>query len=121
MALESEDNLLTFANFTKKHKLAFHVWFVNFWDTNDKVLQEYCYHPNTKFFSLNFDTRMLVKCGDDSNLREWYSVNSKEQVLTNDLMTWSPETGLVLKSKKNLYQRRYNVDGSVLRVSSVKV
>ncbi|XP_016841021.1 glutamate receptor ionotropic, NMDA 1-like [Nasonia vitripennis] len=63
---------------------------------------------------------MLVKCYDDAELREWYSVNSSNKVITTDLMEWRRETGLVLKTRQNLYQRRYNVGGTVLRMSSVK-
>lgn len=121
LPLESESNLARFSEFTKNHVLSYHVWFVVFWGPTNKKLQDFCEKPDTNRFHLKFDTRMLVKCYDDPKLREWYSVNSSNEVMTNDLMEWRKETGLVLKTSKNLYQRRYDVGGTILRVSSVKV
>lgn len=117
LPIESERDLMSFSHFTRSHLISIHVWFVVFWGD----FLEFCHHPNSTVLQLSFNTRMLVKCYDDPSLREWYSVNGKDEILINDLMTWTSDMGLVIKNSGSLYQRRTNVAGTSLRVSSVRV
>lgn len=117
LPIETKTDLSSFGDFTKSHLISNHVWFVIFWGD----FLNFCNHPKSSVLRLGFDTRMLVKCYDDPFLHEWYSVNGKDKIMTNNLMTWTPKNGLVLKNFKNLYERRTDVAGTNLRVSSVRV
>lgn len=117
LPIESEADLLSFAKFTRHHIISNHVWFVTFWGD----FTDFCHRPNSSVIRLSFDTRMLVKCYDDPYLREWYSVDGSDKILINGLMTWSPTGGLNLTNFRSLYERRTDVFGTSLRVSSVRV
>lgn len=110
-----------FGEFTKQHLLTHHIWFLIFWS---KIiipsLSDFCENPNVGTLRLGFDTRMLVKCYDNPNMFEWWSVHSKRKISKKMLLEWIPETGLQLKTQMNLYQRRYDVGGTILKVSNVK-
>ncbi|XP_011707166.1 PREDICTED: glutamate receptor ionotropic, delta-2-like, partial [Wasmannia auropunctata] len=62
---------------------------------------------------------MLVLCYDRPTLVEWYAIHDN-RIRTFDLATWSPERGLILKTQKNIYARRSDMFGEVVRVTSVK-
>ncbi|XP_011500886.1 PREDICTED: glutamate receptor U1-like [Ceratosolen solmsi marchali] len=120
MPIENEQNLRNFEMFTKLHALSLHVWFVIFWGPMKRALHNFCEKPDKNRFHLNFDTLLLVKCYNNSHIHEWYTVNNNKEVQMTDLMEWQPGSNLVIKSYQNLYRRRHDVAGSLLRVSSVK-
>jgi hypothetical protein len=121
MPIENEKNLKNFEKFTKLHELSLHAWFVVFWGPIKQTLRKFCEKPDKNRFHLNFDTLLLVKCYNNSHIHEWYTVNNNKEVQMTDLMEWTPGSNLIIKTYQNLYRRRHDVAGSLLRVSSVKV
>lgn len=94
------------------------VWLVLFIDVGRG--NDYCRSPPGNVFHLMFNTEMLVRCGNENILREWYSIY-KNRTEINDFATWSKETGIVKMVSDSLYDRRYNLQGLIMRTVMVKV
>lgn len=121
LLLTDDRTLKIFEEFTKKNNLSIHAWFVVFWAKRGTALRDYCENPKRNRFHLNFDVRMLVKCLENPEIREWYALDPKAEVRVNELMEWMPGEGLTQKTKLNFYQRRKDFHGMLLKVSTVKV
>ncbi|XP_046821639.1 glutamate receptor ionotropic, delta-2-like isoform X2 [Vespa crabro] len=80
---------------------------------------DYCYNPPGNIFHLEFNTEMLVRCGTENILREWYSIY-KNRTEINDFAHWSLEKGIVKMVSDSLYDRRYSLQGLVMRTVIVK-
>lgn len=88
--------------------------------------ENYCYNPPGNPLNLLYDTEMLVMCADDPVLREWYSVDGNNTVIS-DLVKWYPKkqlkspTAVVdLLSNLTLHERRNDLKGKVLRAVTIK-
>ncbi|KAL2712482.1 putative glutamate receptor [Vespula squamosa] len=79
----------------------------------------YCHSPPGNIFHLRFDSEMLVRCGTENILREWYSIDSNRTEI-DDVATWSLEKGIINIAPKSLYERRHNLQGLVMRGVIVK-
>ncbi|XP_035733003.1 glutamate receptor ionotropic, delta-1-like [Vespa mandarinia] len=80
---------------------------------------DYCYNPPGNIFHLKFNTEMLVRCGTENILREWYSIY-KNRTEINDFATWSLEEGIIEVVPKSLYDRRYNLQGLIMKAVIVQ-
>ncbi|XP_046828271.1 glutamate receptor 1-like [Vespa crabro] len=80
---------------------------------------DYCYNPPGNIFNLRFNSVMLVRCGTENILREWYSVDANILEI-NDIATWSLEKGIIKLVPDFLYERRYNLQGLVMRAVALK-
>ncbi|XP_031786886.1 uncharacterized protein LOC116417557 [Nasonia vitripennis] len=120
LLLTDAQTLNIFEQFTKIHNLSLHAWFVVFWARHGATLHDYCEKPKVNRFHLNFDVRMLVKCLENPEIREWYALDPKAEVRVNELMEWMPGTGLIQKTKLTFYQRRRDFHGKLLKVTTVK-
>ena len=87
---------------------------------NEKPLLDFCTNPVGNQLSLRFDSRMLIKCYDDINIREWYSIWENETIIC-DLATLDRKSGLLLKTNLTLYERRSGLRGKKLRIAILKV
>ncbi|XP_020292091.1 glutamate receptor ionotropic, delta-2-like [Pseudomyrmex gracilis] len=76
-------------------------------------------HPTGNVFNVNFSTLMLVLCYNHPILVEWYAIRDN-RTRTFELATWNNDKGLILKTRKSLYDRRNDMFGEALRVASVK-
>ena len=121
ISIANEQSLEFFGNFTKNHVLGYHVWFLIFWKSKNQILHDFCNDPNDEVLDLKINIRLLVKCYDDPIIREWYSINKELGLQTYDLMEWRPESGLDIRDQKDLYERRTNAGGTILRVASIVV
>ncbi|RLU16068.1 ObirIr14 [Ooceraea biroi] len=110
---------LEFVETTKTYPMSFPVWFVLFLFSPANNTHDHCHQPLGNPFNLAFDTQMLVLCLDDDVLREWYSIKG-ETVKIFDLARWSDEKGFVLLTNLSLYERRNDLEGTVLRTVTVK-
>ena len=89
--------------------------------SEDKALMKICKSPTENYFNLVFNVRMLVVCcGVDIYLREWYSIHPNE-IISKNFATWTYEDGLINLDDKSLYQRRHSLEGISLRVTSIIV
>ncbi|XP_035732953.1 uncharacterized protein LOC118446415 isoform X4 [Vespa mandarinia] len=80
----------------------------------------YCYSPPSNIFHLKFNSKMLVRCGMENNLREWYSIDTNRTEIV-DLVTWSLEKGITkIASDSLLHERRYNLEGLIMRAVIIK-
>ncbi|XP_031787254.1 uncharacterized protein LOC116417596 [Nasonia vitripennis] len=120
LLLTDDQTLKIFEQFTKIHNLSMYAWFIVFWARRGTALHDYCEKPKVNRFHLNFDVRMLVKCLENPEIREWYALDPKAEVRVNELMEWMPGTGLIRKTKLTFYQRRRDFNGKLLKVSTVK-
>ncbi|XP_047349712.1 glutamate receptor ionotropic, kainate glr-3-like [Vespa velutina] len=93
------------------------VWLVLFISKGHSF--DYCHSPPGNIFHLKFNTEMLVRCGNENILREWYSIY-KNRTEINDFAHWSLEKGIVKMVSDSLYDRRYNLQGLVMRTAIVK-
>lgn len=100
--------------------ISFPVWFVMFLPRPGNPLEKYCMHPTGNVFNVNFSTLMLVLCYNHPILVEWYAIRDN-RTRTFELATWNNDKGLILKTRKSLYDRRNDMFGEALRVASVKV
>ncbi|KAL2713239.1 hypothetical protein V1478_016937 [Vespula squamosa] len=54
---------------------------------------DHCHNPPGNIFHLRFNTEMMVRCGTENILREWYSIDTN-QIEIMDVATWSLEKGI---------------------------
>ncbi|XP_046828257.1 glutamate receptor 2-like [Vespa crabro] len=82
-------------------------------------ISDYCYNPPGNIFHLRFNSVMLVRCGMENILREWYSIDANVLEI-NDIATWSLEKGIIKLVPDFLFERRYNLQGLVMRTVALK-
>nr|KAF7398294.1 hypothetical protein H0235_016302 [Vespula pensylvanica] len=80
---------------------------------------DYCHNPPGNIFHLRFNSEMLVRCGTENILREWYSIDTN-QIEIKDVATWSLEKGINKMVPDYLYERRYNLQGSIMKAVIIK-
>nr|XP_050865889.1 glutamate receptor ionotropic, kainate 5-like isoform X4 [Vespula vulgaris] len=80
---------------------------------------DYCHNPSGNIFHLKFNTEMMVRCGTENIVREWYSIDTN-QIEINDVGTWSLEGGITKIVPDFLYKRRCNLRGLIMRAVVVK-
>lgn len=112
------DEINQFSLARKNFIAPYAVWLVLFIDGGRS--NDYCHSPPANVFHLKFNTEMLVRCGNENILREWYSIY-KNRTEINDFANWSKETGIVKMVSDSLYDRRYNLQGLIMRTVMVEV
>ncbi|KAM0735653.1 Glutamate receptor 3 [Formica fusca] len=110
---------LEFAEATNTYPMSFPVWFVLFLFTPANDTHDHCRQPIGNPFNLAFDTQMLVLCNKEDILQEWYSVKG-ETTKIFDLAKWEDDVGFVPLTHLSLYDRRKDLEGTVLRTVTVK-
>lgn len=103
---------------TSTFDMSFAVWLVLFVYKGDG--SDYCHNPPGNIFHLRFNSKMLIRCGTENILREWYSIG-KNRTEIDDLGTWSTDNGLTKIASGSLHERRYNLQGLTMRAVIVKV
>ncbi|XP_011684761.1 PREDICTED: uncharacterized protein LOC105448099 [Wasmannia auropunctata] len=117
---DTRETMDEFAKTTRAIKpISFPIWFVVFLQRPGNSLEEHCWYPTDNIFNVDVRTEMLVLCYDRPTLVEWYAIRDN-RTRTFDLATWSPDNGLILKTQKNLYARRSDMFGEVVRVVLVE-
>ncbi|XP_018371879.1 PREDICTED: LOW QUALITY PROTEIN: uncharacterized protein LOC108766847 [Trachymyrmex cornetzi] len=117
--LDTEETMCEFANTTKGIKpISFPIWLIVFLQHLGNPLKDYCTHPANNIFNVDISTQMLVLCYNRPILVEWYAIGDN-YTRTFDLATWSPDRGLILRTQENLYARRSDMFGDVVRVTIV--
>ncbi|XP_043682408.1 glutamate receptor 1-like isoform X1 [Vespula pensylvanica] len=102
---------------TRTFDMSSAVWLVIF--NNKEYSFDYCHNPPGNIFHLKFNSEMLIRCGTENILREWYSVDTR-RVEINDVATWSLEKGITKVVPDSLYERRHNLQGLIMRAVIVK-
>ncbi|XP_072757348.1 glutamate receptor 1-like [Anoplolepis gracilipes] len=110
---------LEFVEATNTYPMSFPVWFVLFLFSRANDTHDYCREPIGNPFNLAFDTQMLVLCHNEGVLQEWYSVKG-ETTKIFDLAEWKDDIKFVLLTNLSLYDRRKDLEGTVLRAVTVK-
>ncbi|KYN34710.1 Glutamate receptor delta-2 subunit [Trachymyrmex septentrionalis] len=117
--LDTEETICEFAKTTKGIKpISFPIWLVVFLQHLGNPLKDYCTHPANNIFNVDVSTQMLILCYNRPILVEWYAIRDN-YTKTFDLATWSPDRGLTLRTQENLYARRSDMFGDVVRVTVV--
>ncbi|KAL2713243.1 hypothetical protein V1478_016941 [Vespula squamosa] len=118
IALISNVNAINeFSLATSTFDMSSAVWLVIFiYEENGT---DYCHNPQGNIFHLRFNTEMMVRCGTENILREWYSIDTN-QIEINDVATWSLEKGITKMVPDFLYERRNNLKGIIMRAVLVK-
>ncbi|XP_018371881.1 PREDICTED: uncharacterized protein LOC108766848 [Trachymyrmex cornetzi] len=117
--LDTEETMCEFANTTKGIKpISFPIWLVVFLQHPGNPLKDYCTHPANNIFNVDVSTQMLILCYNRPIIVEWYVIRDN-YIRTFDLATWSPDKGLILRTQENLYARRSDMFGDVVRVTVV--
>ncbi|KAI4485059.1 hypothetical protein M0802_012817 [Mischocyttarus mexicanus] len=80
---------------------------------------DYCLSPPGNIFHVKFNTEMLVLCGTENIIREWYSLDGNQTEI-NDLATWNLNEKTVQIDPKSIYERRKNLQGLVMNAVVVK-
>ncbi|KAL2713229.1 LOW QUALITY PROTEIN: glutamate receptor 1-like isoform X1 [Vespula squamosa] len=80
---------------------------------------DYCHNPPGNIFHLRFNSEMMVRCGTENILREWYSIDMNRTEI-DDVATWSLEKGIINILPDPLYERRYNLKGLIMRAVIIK-
>ncbi|XP_011637375.1 glutamate receptor 1-like [Pogonomyrmex barbatus] len=112
------DAYLEFSEAIETYPMNFSVWFTLFLYTPANDTHDYCHEPVGNPFNLAFDTQMLVLCHNAGILQEWYSVDG-ETVKVFDLAEWDGE-GFMPLTNLSLYDRRNDMEGTILRIVTVK-
>nr|XP_050865552.1 probable glutamate receptor [Vespula vulgaris] len=79
----------------------------------------YCQNPPGNIFHLRFNSEMMVRCGTENILREWYSIDMNRTEI-DDVATWSLEKGITNIVPDSLHERRYNLKGLIMRAVIIK-
>ncbi|XP_028045673.2 glutamate receptor ionotropic, kainate 4 [Monomorium pharaonis] len=117
--LDTRETMDQFVKITRTIKpISFPFWFIVFFQHPGNPLEKYCREPTDNIFNVDFRTQMLVLCYDSPILVEWYAIRDN-RTRTFDLATWSPDRGLILKTRESLYARRDDMFGDVIRVVTV--
>lgn len=82
----------------------------------EKPLLNFCMKPEGNPINLRYDSQLIVKCYDEQNIQEWYSL-SKNKTTVYDFATWDLKNGLKLKSNLTKYERRGGLGGMKLRIA----
>ncbi|KAL2712483.1 hypothetical protein V1478_018006 [Vespula squamosa] len=115
--LSSYNAINEFSLATNNFDMSFATWLVIFvYKANNS---DYCYSPPGNIFHLKFNTEMLVRCGRQNILREWYSIHTNRTEI-NDFATWSFEKGIIKMVPDSLYDRRYNLQGLTMKAVTVQ-
>ncbi|XP_046821722.1 glutamate receptor ionotropic, kainate glr-3-like isoform X1 [Vespa crabro] len=102
---------------TSNFDMSFAAWLVLFiHKAND---YDYCHSPQGNIFHLKFNSEMLVRCGTENILREWYSIDPNRTEI-DDVATWNLEKGIINISPNSFYERRYNLQGLIMRAIIIK-
>nr|XP_050865880.1 glutamate receptor-like isoform X1 [Vespula vulgaris] len=80
---------------------------------------DYCHNPPGNIFHLRFNSEMLVRCGTENILREWYSIDTNQIEMMN-VATWSLKKGITKMVPNFLYERRHNLQGLIMKAVIVK-
>ncbi|KAF7382213.1 hypothetical protein HZH66_013645 [Vespula vulgaris] len=80
---------------------------------------DYCHNPPGNIFHLRFNSEMMVRCGTENIVREWYSIDTN-QIEISDVAIWSLEKGIAKIVPDSLYERRYNLQGLSMRAVLLK-
>lgn len=89
-------------------------------NSNEKPLLDFCTKPTGNPINLRFDSQLIVKCYDDPNIQEWYSL-IKNETSVYDLATWDFKNGFQLKTNLSKYERRGGLKGKVVRIATTEV
>ncbi|KAF7382219.1 hypothetical protein HZH66_013651 [Vespula vulgaris] len=118
IALISNFNAINeFSLATSTFDMSSAVWLVIF--IYEENSTDYCHNPPGNIFHLRFNSEMLVRCGTENILREWYSIDT-DQIEINDIATWSLEKGISKMITDSLYERRHNLHGLIMKAVIVK-
>ncbi|XP_043487209.1 glutamate receptor 1-like isoform X1 [Polistes fuscatus] len=102
---------------TSTFDMSFAVWLVLFIYKGKG--SDYCRNPPGNIFHLRFDSEMLVRCGTENILREWYSIGQNHTEI-DDVAKWSLQKGISKMAPDSLYDRRWNLQGLVMKAVIVK-
>ncbi|XP_047350367.1 glutamate receptor ionotropic, delta-1-like [Vespa velutina] len=115
--ISNYDAINEFSLATNTFDMSFAAWLVLFIYKGRGF--DYCHSPPGNIFHLKFNSEMLVRCGTENILREWYSIDSNRTEI-DDLTIWNLENGMTKVVKDSLYDRRYNLHGLTMRAVIVK-
>ncbi|XP_035718488.1 uncharacterized protein LOC118440089 [Vespa mandarinia] len=102
---------------TSTFDMSFAAWLVIF--IYKKHGFDFCHSPPGNIFNLRFNSEMLVRCGTENILRDWYSIDPNRTEI-DDVATWSLEKGITRILPTSLHDRRYNLHGLIMRAVIVK-
>ncbi|XP_043682442.1 glutamate receptor 1-like [Vespula pensylvanica] len=118
IALISNFNAINeFSLATNTFDMSSAVWLVIF--IYEENSTDYCHNPPGNIFHLRFNSEMLVRCGTENILREWYSIDTN-RIEIMDVATWSLDKGITKMVPDFLYERRYNLQGFIMKAVTVK-
>ncbi|XP_015190973.1 PREDICTED: glutamate receptor ionotropic, delta-1-like [Polistes dominula] len=81
---------------------------------------DYCHNPPGNIFHLKYNTEMLVRCGKENILREWYSINSNRTEII-DIAKWNLKDGITDKISNSHYgEIKSNLQGLTIKAVVVK-
>lgn len=125
--IKSIQDFHKFSEMTSQVEMSLHKWLIiftktsNSYDTIDNDdLNNLCENPRNNYFNLVATTKMLIKCHENPIVREWYSFDNVK-IETQNLISWTRETGIVKLTLKHLRERRSDFNGHPLKISTVKV
>ncbi|XP_011252420.2 glutamate receptor 3-like [Camponotus floridanus] len=117
--LDTRETMNEFVKVTKNVKpISFPVWLIMFLQRPGKPLEKYCQQPAGNMLNVDFNTLMLVLCYDHPSLFEWYAIHDNRTRMF-ELATWTADGSLSFRTQKNLYARRSDMFGDIVRVASV--
>ncbi|KAF7382218.1 hypothetical protein HZH66_013650 [Vespula vulgaris] len=118
IALISNFNAINeFSLATNTFDMSSAVWLVIF--IYEENSTDYCHNPPGNIFHLRFNSEMLVRCGTENILREWYSIDTN-RIEIMDVATWNLDKGITKMVPDFLYERRYNLQGFIMKAVTVK-
>nr|XP_050852285.1 probable glutamate receptor [Vespula vulgaris] len=115
--ISNDNDISEFSSATDTFDMSFAVWLVLFvYKGHDP---DYCHNPPDNIFHLRFDSHLMVRCGTDTILREWYSIKTNQTEI-RDLATLNLKKGVTKIISNSLYDRNYNLQGLTMRAVLVK-
>lgn len=119
--LDTREAMSEFVKVMKNvNPISFPAWLIMFLQHPGKPLEKYCLQPVDNMFNVDFNTLMLVLCYDHQSLFEWYAIHDNRTRMF-ELATWTADGSLSFRTQKNLYARRSDMFGDIVRVASVNV
>lgn len=116
--ISNHKDINEFSIATSTFDMSFAAWLILF--TYEGHHPDYCHNPPGNVFHLRFDSHVFVRCGTETIIREWYSINTNRTEI-NDFATWSSKRGIVKLVSGSLYERRKNLKGLRMKAVTIKV
>ena len=118
--ITTETGWIKMKNLTKKLHLSNTIKLLLFMKTDERPFFEFCPNLVENPLHLRVGEEVLVKCYEDTLIREWHALNANEMNV-HEWAPWEPSTKTLLKLENSMYKEGDALNGKVLYTATIAV